>query len=90
MFWVQLLTSQQQLNAEKLCLEWRVCLVHGIKHRPSSKMLTEVYIYSTENPGCVLRQCLGGYSPHSTSQLEHQEQVIPLLQAECPCHQESL
>lgn len=53
-------------------------------------MLTEVYIYSTENPGCVLRQRLGGYSPRSTSQLEHQEQVIPLPQAECPCHQEIL
>lgn len=61
-----------------------ICLVHDIKHRPSSKMLTEVYIYSTENPGCVLRQRLGGYSPRSTSQLEHQEQVIPLPQAECP------
>lgn len=71
MFWAQLLTSQQQLNVEKLSLEWRICLVHGIKHGPSSKMLIEVYIYSTENPGCILRQSLDGYRPGFNPRSQH-------------------
>lgn len=71
MFWVQLLTSQQQLNVEKLSLEWHICLVHDIKHRPRSKTLAEVCIYSTENPGCILRQSLDGYRPGFNTRSQH-------------------
>lgn len=71
MFWVQLLTSQQQLHVEKLSLEWRICLIHDIKHGPRSKTLTGVCIYSTENPGCILRQSLGGYRPGFNTHSQH-------------------
>ena len=73
MFGGRLLTSQQQLNAEELSLEQRIFLVHSIKHRTSSKMLTEVCIYFPGRTGCILRQSFGG----SQTWIQYLEPALP-------------
>lgn len=60
MFGDRLSTSQQQLNAQELNPEQRMFLVRSIKHRTSSKALTEVCIYFPGRTGCILRHSFGG------------------------------